>query len=188
MTLKNTAERWGWLSQALHWLIAVLILGLGIGGLIMGDLPKTPNYFWVYTAHKSIGISVLALAVLRLLWRLYAGAPKPVTGTPVWQERVANATHIMLYVLIFTIPLAGWLYDSARGLRTFYWFGLFEMPALVSPNETIRGVALEIHKLSFWALIGLVVLHAGAAFYHHLIQRDATLTRMLPRNWFSSKP
>lgn len=131
---------------------------------------------------------MLALAVLRLLWRLYAGAPKPVTGTPVWQERVANATHIILYVLIFTIPLAGWLYDSARGLHTFYWFGLFEMPALVSPNETIRGVALEIHKLSFWALIGLVVLHAGAAFHHHLIQRDATLTRMLPRNWFSSKP
>ncbi len=80
MTLKGTAERWGWMSQALHWLIAVLILGLGIGGLIMGKLPKTPNYFWVYTAHKSIGISVLALAVLRLLWRLYVGAPKTNRG------------------------------------------------------------------------------------------------------------
>ncbi|HHW4679416.1 MAG TPA: cytochrome b [Xylella sp.] len=187
MTLKNTAERWGSLSQTLHWLIAVLILFLGICGLTMGNLPKTPNYFWVYTAHKSIGISVLVLATFRLLWRLYAGAPKPVPGTRGWQERVANVTHVLLYVLIFTVPLAGWLYDSARGLRPFYWFGLFEMPTLVSPNESIRGIAIDIHKLGFWALVSLVVLHAGAAFYHHLIQRDTTLTRMLPRHWFSSK-
>ena len=93
MSLKNTADRWGGVSKTLHWLIALLILALGIVGLLMGELPKTPKYFWVYTAHKSIGISVLALVALRLLWRLHAGAPKPVPGTPSWQERMASATH-----------------------------------------------------------------------------------------------
>ena len=70
----------------------------------MGELPKTPKYFWVYTAHKSIGITVLALVLFRLGWRLYAGAPKPVPGVPSWQERIASATHVLLYVLMFAIP------------------------------------------------------------------------------------
>ena len=80
MTAKNTPAAWGSVSQILHWLIALLILALGVVGLTMGELPKTPKYFWVYTAHKSIGITVLALVLFRLGWRLYAGAPKPVPG------------------------------------------------------------------------------------------------------------
>ena len=84
MSLKNTPDRWGSVSKSLHWLIALLILALGIVGLLMGELPRTPKYFWVYTAHKSIGITVLMLVVLRLAWRLYAGAPRPVPGTPGW--------------------------------------------------------------------------------------------------------
>src|SRR5690606_14711896 len=78
MNLKNTPQHWGSVSKTLHWLIALLILALGIVGLLMGELPKTPKYFWVYTAHKSLGITVLALVALRLGWRLYAGAPEPV--------------------------------------------------------------------------------------------------------------
>jgi cytochrome b561 len=92
MSRPNT-PRWGGVSQTLHWLIALLILTLGIVGLTMGELPKTPKYFWVYTAHKSLGITVLTLVVLRLGWRLYAGAPPAVPGTPTWQERIASVTH-----------------------------------------------------------------------------------------------
>lgn len=186
MTLKNTPDRWGSVSKSLHWLIALLILALGIVGLLMGELPKTPKYFWVYTAHKSIGITVLVLVVLRLLWRLYAGAPRPVPGTPGWQERIAGATHWLLYVMMFAIPLSGWLYDSASGLRPFKLFGLLEMPKLVAPDERAAQLTHAFHEWGFWALILVVLAHAGAALYHHLQQRDATLVRMLPQGWLDT--
>lgn len=186
MTLKNTPDRWGSVSKSLHWLIALLILALGIVGLLMGELPKTPKYFWVYTAHKSIGITVLVLVVLRLLWRLYAGAPRPVPGTPGWQERIANATHWLLYVMMFAIPLSGWLYDSASGLRPFKLFGLLEMPKLVAPDERAAQLSHAFHEWGFWALILVVLAHAGAALYHHLQQRDATLVHMLPQGWLDT--
>lgn len=180
MSLKNTVDRWGPVSQTLHWLIVLMILGQAIAGLIMGDLPKTPQYFWVYTAHKSMGITVLALVLVRLGWRWYAGAPTPVPGTPAWQRRIASVTHWLLYGLILAMPLSGWLYDSASGLRPFRWFGLFDVPKLSAPNDALRDIAHEAHELLFWMLVALVVVHAGAALYHHLFLRDATLTRMLP--------
>jgi len=186
MTLKNTIDRWGGISKTLHWLIALLILALGIVGLVMGEFPKTPKYFWIYTLHKSIGISVLVLVMLRLAWRLYAGAPAPVPATPGWQARAASLTHALLYGLMFAMPLSGWLYDSASGLRPFKLFGLWEMPKLVAPSESLREVFHGVHEWGFWALILLVIAHAGAAFYHHLQLRDATLVRMLPKGWLDS--
>ncbi|MCW0399613.1 Cytochrome b561 [Xanthomonas sacchari] len=187
MSARNTPDRWGSVSQTLHWLIAALILLLGVVGLTMGELPKTPKYFWVYTAHKSLGLTVLALVIVRLGWRLYAGAPKSVPGTPGWQERIADATHALLYVMIFAIPLSGWLYDSASGLRPFRWFGLIAVPKLSAPNEHLRDLSHTAHEWGFWLLIAVVLAHAGAAFYHHLFQRDATLARMLPRGWLTPK-
>ena len=186
MSLENTAQRWGSLSKSLHWLIAVLILALGIVGLVMGEFPKTPKYFWIYTMHKSIGITVLVLVVVRLAWRLYADAPEPVPGTPSWQERIASATHWLLYVLMFAIPLSGWLYDSASGLRPFKLFGLLEMPKLVAPDEGAAQLSHALHEWGFWLLILVVLAHAGAALYHHLQQRDATLVRMLPQGWLDT--
>jgi len=183
---RRNALRWGSVSQALHWTIALLILVLGAVGLTMGDLPKTPKYFWVYTAHKSLGLTVLALVVLRLGWRLHAGAPPPAAGTPAWQERIASSTHWLMYALMFAIPLSGWAYDSASGLRPFRWFGLVDVPRLVSPDPQAVAVSHAIHEYGFWTLIAVVLAHAGAALYHHFIQRDATLARMVPRGWLRS--
>ena len=181
MTLKNTADRWGPVSQAFHWIIVLLILCLAIVGLTMGELPKTPKYFWVYTMHKSTGLLVLALVIARLGWRWYAGKPEPVPGTPTWQERIATVTHWLLYGLILLMPVSGWLYDSASGLRPFRWYGLFDVPKLSPPDQALRNLSHEVHEWGFWVLLALVVAHAGAAFYHHYFQRDATLIRMLPR-------
>ena len=185
MTLVNTAERWGPVSKWLHWVIVVLLLGMSIVGLLMGDLPRTPSYFWVYTAHKSTGLVILGLVLLRLGWRLYAGAPRPVPGTPGWQHRIAVTTHVLLYGLILAMPLSGWLYDSASGLRPLRWFGLFDVPKLVAPDEALAAFSRGAHEWLFLCIVALVALHAGAALYHHLFLRDATLLRMLPQR---SKP
>jgi cytochrome b561 len=181
MTLKNTADRWGPVSQLLHWLIVLLILGMAAVGLSLDSLPKSPKYFWVYDLHKSTGLTVLTLVVIRLAWRLYAGSPRPVAGTPTWQARIASVTHWLLYGLILAMPLSGWLYDSASGLRPLHWFGTFAVPKLAAPNPELRDLAHGAHEWLFWVLVALVALHAGAAFYHHLFQRDDTLMRMLPR-------
>ena len=182
MSLKNT-DRWGTTSQLLHWTIAVLILSIGAVGLVMGELPRSPKWFWVYTLHKSLGLTVLALVLVRIAWRLYAGAPPPVEGTPRWQARLASLTHGAIYVLILAMPLSGWLYDSASGLRPFRWFGLAEVPKLSPPHEALADAMHETHELLVWVLIALVIGHAGAALYHHFVRRDATLARMLPRRW-----
>jgi len=145
MSLKNTPYSWGAVSQFLHWLTVALILALAVIGLVMTELPRTPKYFWVYTVHKSLGISVLALLPLRLGWRLWAGAPRPVAGTPLWQHAIASVTHWLLYALLLAVPLSGWMYDSASSLRPFRLFGLVEMPKLSGPDEALAELAHSAH-------------------------------------------
>lgn len=188
MSARRPLERWGPVSQALHWLIVVLIFGLAIVGLLMDELPRSPKYFWVYTAHKSVGIAVLALVLLRLAWRLWTGAPVVLADTPAWQHAIARVTHVLLYAIMLVMPLSGWLYDSASGVRPFRWFGLFAMPKLAAPDPQLRHLSHEVHAWGLYVLIALVLLHAGAALYHHLFLRDATLARMLPRGWVREPP
>lgn len=180
MTLKNTAQRWGAVSQLFHWIIVVLILLIAYLGLTMTGLPNGPRKINIYALHKSIGLTILALVTLRLLWRLYAGAPTPVVGTPSWQHRIASLTHFGLYMLLFAMPLSGWLFNSAAGYP-LQWFKLFNLPAIAARSEDLKALAETAHSTMFWILVVLVLAHAGAAFYHHLFQNDDTLTRMLPR-------
>ncbi|MCD9097956.1 cytochrome b [Luteimonas fraxinea] len=182
MTLRNPPDRWGGVSQLLHWLVVALILTTGILGLVMGDMRNSPTKIEIYALHKSLGLTILALATLRLLWRLYAGAPRAVPGTPRWQDRVASVTHWLLYGLLFAIPLSGWTFNSAAGYP-LQWFKLVNLPSLVTRDADLRQLAGNVHELLFWTLVGLALLHASAALYHHIFQRDDTLARMLPRGW-----
>src|SRR3546814_20346410 len=111
MTWKNTADRWGPVSQLLHWPIVLLVLVLAIVGLTMGELPKTQKYFWVYTMHKSTGIAVLALVLVRIAWRPYAGTPQPLAGPQTCPLRSASLTHHPKYTLLLPRPLSGCLHD-----------------------------------------------------------------------------
>jgi len=176
------ADRWGPVSQLLHWTIVVLIVAMAYLGLTMTELPNGPHKIHTYALHKSIGLTILALVSLRVLWRLYAGAPAPVAGTPRWQERIAASTHLALYGLLFAMPLSGWLVNSAAGFP-LQWFGLFNLPKLTARDAALHAIAVDLHQALFWLLVALVVAHAGAALYHHFLQRDATLARMLPRGW-----
>jgi cytochrome b561 len=182
VTLRNPPDRWGGVSQLLHWLVVALILTTGILGLVMGDMRNSPTKIEIYALHKSLGLTILALATLRLLWRLYAGAPRAVPGTPRWQDRVASVTHWLLYGLLFAIPLSGWTFNSAAGYP-LQWFKLVNLPSLVTRDADLRQLAGNVHELLFWTLVGLALLHASAALYHHIFQRDDTLARMLPRGW-----
>ena len=182
MSLKNTATEWGWLSKLFHWLIVLLILSQGSVGLWMVTLRNSPDKIQLYALHKSFGLTILALALLRLLWRLYSGVPRPVPGMPRWQERIADLSHWGLYVLLFAIPISGWVLNSAAGFP-LQWFGLFNLPPITGKEHNLHELAEELHELLFWILVSLALVHAAAAFYHHLFQHDATLARMLPRRW-----
>lgn len=180
MSLGNTPERWGWVSQMLHWVIALLIVAIAIIGLTMVDLPNSPRKISVYALHKSLGLTVLVLATVRMAWRLYAGAPPPLPGVPAWQHRVASATHAALYLLMFAMPLTGWWFNSAAGYP-LQWFEAFNLPPLAPEDKVQRALAGQLHEAGFWLLLLLVLAHAGAALIHHVVQRDDTLRRMLPR-------
>ena len=182
MDFKNTVDRWGPVSQFLHWLIVVLILGQGVVGLVMTGMRNSPDKVEVYALHKSFGLTILALALLRLAWRLYAGAPRAVAGMPRWQEFAARASHIGLYGLLFALPLTGWLLNSTAGFP-LSWFGLVKLPAIAGKDHAMHELYEEAHELLWWVLVVLALVHAAAAFYHHLFQHDATLARMLPRRW-----
>ena len=182
MSWKNTARRWGGVSQALHWLVVALILVQGTLGLLMVDMPNSPDKIRAYALHKSIGLTILALAALRLGWRLHAGAPLPVTGTPGWQRAGARVSHWLLYALLLAIPLSGWLFNSAAGFP-LQWFGLFNLPSIAATDPGLREVAVAAHGWLFWLLVAVALVHAAAALHHHLFMGDATLARMLPRGW-----
>ena len=176
-------DRWGPVSQALHWSIALLVLAMAAIGLSLDELPRSPKWFWVYDLHKSIGLLLLALVVVRLAWRLYAGAPPPVPGLPRIQRFAAGVTHALLYLLILAMPLSGWLYDSASGLRPLQWFGLFAVPRLVGADEDLADDLHDLHEDLFAILVVVALLHVAAAVWHHVFRGDATLARMLPRGW-----
>ena len=104
-----------------------------------------------------------------------------------WQERIASLTHLALYALLLAMPLSGWILNSASGFP-LQWFGLFNLPAITGKDHDLHELTEELHELLFWSLVSLALVHAAAAFYHHLFQHDATLARMLPRGWLRAGP
>jgi cytochrome b561 len=188
MPARNTSTRWGWVSVTLHWVTVLAILGLAIVGTQMDDLPTGLFKLKVYALHKSVGLTVLALTVLRLAWRLYAGAPALVP-MPSWQRLAAHVSHVGLYALLFAMPLSGWLLHSASSKAGYAlrWFGLFKVPAIAGYDPALKALAKELHEGFAWALGVLVLVHMAAAFKHHFVNRDQTLRRMLGLNDPASK-
>jgi cytochrome b561 len=171
-------DRWNRFAQLLHWLIALLIIGLSIVGLWMRGMPSSMDKLNIYALHKSVGITVLMLVALRLVWRSATRHPPEVPG-PAWQRWSASAVHFALYVMMFAMPLSGWLYNSASNFP-LQWFGLAKLPALWGPDPVVKHWAHSVHIYGFWTLAALVTLHAAAALKHHYFDHDDTLRRMLP--------
>lgn len=179
MRIRNDADHWGAVSLGLHWLTVVMVVGLALVGLLMQELPSSPAKVQVYAVHKSFGLTVLGLTVLRLLWRLVGGTPEPAPGMPRWQRLAASGSHAALYLVLLAMPLSGWLFNSAAGFP-LTWFGQFALPRLSGYDPGVKEFAKEAHETLFLVLAAIVTVHALAAFKHHYLDRDRTLARMLP--------
>ncbi|MBQ0961829.1 cytochrome b [Ideonella sp. 4Y11] len=174
----NSSERYTGVAIALHWLLAVLIVGAFGVGLYMADLPNSLAKLKLYNWHKWAGVTILALSALRLAWRLTHRPPADVPA-PRWQQRAAHATHHALYALFFLVPLAGWAYSSAKGFP-IVWFGVLPLPDFVPKDEALAELIKPWHESLAWLMALLVVLHVAAAIKHHVIDRDGLINRMRP--------
>ena len=173
-------QGYGGLARLFHWLTAFLILALFALGWYMTDLePSDPRTFDLYQIHKSIGITVFVLALLRLAWRLTHKAPPWPEHMAPWERLAATGAHWALYGLILLQPLLGILQSNAANFPIVFW-GSFELPALIGQSETLGYVLKRLHHLLANALAGLVLLHVGAALRHHFQLKDSILRNMLP--------
>jgi len=178
--MNDSVQRYSVPAQVLHWLTAIAVVTGVTLGIAMLNVPSGPTQNKLFDLHRSFGALILALTGVRLLWRLYSPPPPMITGMPVWQERAAHVVHIALYVLLFAVPLVGWTGTSAFG-AAIPVFGLFELPVIVEKNEALAKVLLPLHVALAFTLCALVIGHIGAALFHHVIRKDDTLRRMLPK-------
>ncbi|MES2900270.1 MAG: cytochrome b [Pseudomonadota bacterium] len=173
-------QRYTRTAMAFHWLIALMIIGSFTMGLVMTDIPGiTPTKLKYYSWHKWAGVTILALATLRLLWRLAHPAPPYPASMPSWQKSAANGLHGLLYVLMFAVPLSGYLYTLSAGIPVVY-FGLFQLPVIIDANPELKPVLKSVHYWLNMTLAAGVAIHVAAALKHHFIERDGVLKRMLP--------
>jgi len=182
MQWRNSPDRYGAMAQGFHWLIAVLLVvqyGIGLYGVRLGT---GFEQLVVLARHKSLGITLFGLALLRLAWRGW-NPPPPLPGDMRRAERgLAHASHGLLYLLLFTLPVTGWLFSSASGISVS-WFGWITLPDLVGVSEPLADALLRVHIGLSLLLVLTVALHVAAALWHHRVRRDTVLLRMLPGRW-----
>lgn len=181
MAVKTETSRYGWVAVTLHWVIAIAILYMVYLGKSMED-----DYAAIQL-HKSLGITILALSLLRLIWRFVDPPPPLPSGMPPLERIGARVSHWGFYLLMIFIPLSGWALASASSFKTKVW-GVIELPKLpgfagldADQLESVHHRVEGVHEtLAFWILLPLVVLHVAAALKHHFRDRDNVLTRMIP--------
>jgi len=205
MGLRNSTWSYGGVARTLHWVIAFLIVALLIVGWTMEDAPAESK-FMIYTMHKSFGLLVLALVLCRIVWRVADPPPPPSPEIPKLMHLMASLGHLGLYGLMLAMPLSGWLLNSAAG-RPLNWFMVegWSVPSLTNglaagnnpelsgwmlalhnllveedAPATLKSLSGEVHEVLAIMIVALVLVHAGAALYHHFVRRDNTLARMTP--------
>lgn len=163
----------------LHWLMAIGLIGNFALGAVMHELDFSPAKLQLYAWHKWAGVTLFALLLARLAWRI-GNPPPPLPGTlSALARQAAGLAHAMLYVLMLAIPLSGWLMSSAKGVPTV-WFGVLPLPDLVGKSAGLGHFLEEVHERLNFALLVLVGIHVAAALKHRLIDRDDILARMWP--------
>jgi cytochrome b561 len=176
--MKNNTSRYTLTAIVIHWVVALGIVVSFFVGLYMVGLPFSPDKLQLYNWHKWAGITILTLSALRLLWRLTHRPPADLPA-PAWQKFAAHATHNLLYVLFFAVPLVGWAFTSAAGFQVVL-FGVLPLPDLVSADKALAKAIKPWHAYLAYAMGALVVMHVAAALKHQFIDRDGLIGRMWP--------
>lgn len=166
-------------AKSLHWLTAVLVIGLLVVGLWMVGLPPSLQKLKVYSWHKWAGITVLALSVLRLAWRHVRPPPPLPPGLAPIDRRLAPWGHAALYVLLFAMPLTGWLMSSAAGIPVVL-YGIWQLPDMIARDDGSFRTLQTAHYILSRALIVVLLVHVAAVIKHDVLRRDGVLRRMLP--------
>ena len=179
MPNKTTSARYGALAQLFHWIIAALIVTQFVLARMAEDLPLGGRKLALLARHKSVGMTILMLAILRLLWRLKSAPPALPSGMSRIEQIAARWTHLAFYVLLFAMPLTGWMMSSAKSYSVS-WFGLFTWPNLIAKNEAAFNFLRTTHDILSGLLFAVAVLHILAALKHHFWNKDDALLRMLP--------
>ena len=179
MKIRNTTQVWGSAAKSLHWLMALGIVGTMTLGLVMVNLPMSALKFELYAIHKSLGMTLLLLAALRIFWRWINPVPALPDSVPPHEQRLAGWAHGLFYVLLFAMPISGYVINSAANFPLNV-FGVLQVPNLVPESERITDAATWVHGSLFWFFAGLIVVHVAGALRHHFILKDGILRRMLP--------
>jgi len=179
MPTRGPAARYTGIAQTLHWIIAALIVVQFTLAHTAEDLPLGAHKLALLARHKSFGMTILMLAVLRLVWRLTHPAPALPDGMNRVERVLAHATHYGFYILLFAMPLSGWMMSSAKNYSVS-WFGLFTWPNLLAQNDTAFEYLKSAHYWLSKALFVIAILHVLAALKHHFWNKDDVLRRMLP--------
>jgi cytochrome b561 len=165
------------IAKGLHWLMAVLIIGLIVLGVYMHELPLSPEKLQLYSWHKWAGVTVLLLVWVRLAWRITHRPPALPESMSAHMQWLAHGGHFALYGLMIAIPLSGWLMSSAKGFQTV-WFGVLPIPDLVEKNKELGQWLQQVHEALNWLLMLTLAGHVTAALWHHFVLKDDTLRRM----------
>jgi cytochrome b561 len=180
ITLRNTVSRWGSVAQLFHWVIVGLVITQFVLANQAEALPLGMAKLAALARHKSVGLTIFSLATLRLLWRWSNPVSPALPPNLRSYERVlAQVTHWGLYLLLFALPLTGWLMSSAKNYPVS-WFGILQIPNLIEPNEQAFDILRGTHQVLARLLFFTAVLHLLAALRHHFFKKDDVLRRMLP--------
>ena len=172
-------HRYGAVAQALHWIIAALIVVQFVLANMEHHLPIGMHKLALLARHKSFGMTVLMLAIVRLAWRLFHKPPPLPAAMKSHEMALAKFTHVLFYLLLFAIPVTGWLMSSAKGY-TVSWFNVFSWPDLIAKDDAAYKVLHSRHGMLATILFYVAILHILAALKHHFWDKDAVLKRMLP--------
>lgn len=176
---RNAADSWGAVAKSFHWLLALLILGQLMLGQIAEQARLSPLKLDLFVWHKSFGLTILLLVMLRFAWRLNNPPPAAPAGTPAWETKLARIGHMLLYGLMFIVPLTGWwVSDTSRIPFKAFW--LVPVPDLMQADKAMSELAADVHGILTKLLLLVVVIHIAAAVRHHFFLHNQILTRMLP--------
>ena len=179
MPNESPVAQYSAVAKLLHWVIAALIVTQFALAWSAADLPLGLHKLALLARHKSFGMTVLMLAIIRLAWRFMNPPPAlPVGMTPI-ESFLAKTTHIAFYVLLFAMPVTGWMMSSAKNYSVS-WFGLFTWPNLIAQSDDAFVYLRGTHEILSWTLFAIAMLHIAAALKHHFWNKDNVLTRMLP--------